>query len=126
MRRRATSAITTTFRSLRIRNFRLFFFGQLISQVGTWLTTVALTLLVLHRTHSGLAVGALVACQFGPVLLLGAYGGVVADRADKRRLLLLTQTLQMVQSFTLGALAFMHHPPLPAFYITAAAGGLLL
>src|SRR3954451_12987072 len=121
MRRRATSAITTTFRSLRIRNFRLFFFGQLISQVGTWLTTVALTLLVLHRTHSGLAVGALVACQFGPVLLLGAYGGVVADRADKRRLLLTTQTLQMVQSGVLAVIAFVHGAPLGAFYVTALA-----
>jgi MFS family permease len=115
-----------TFRSLRIRNFRLFFIGQLISQIGTWLTTVALTLLVLHLTHSGLAIGALVACQFGPVLLLGAYGGVIADRSDKRRLLLITQTLEMLQSFTLGALAFMHHAPLAAFYATALAGGFML
>jgi len=123
---RASREIRTTFRSLRIRNFKLFFIGQLISQIGTWLTTVALTLLVLHLTHSGLAIGALVACQFGPVLLLGAYGGVVADRSDKRRLLLVTQTLEMLQSFTLGALAFMHHPPLVAFYVTALAGGFML
>ena len=121
-----TNAVRTTFRSLAVRNFRLFFAGQLISQIGTWLTQIALTLLVLHLTHSGVAIGALVACQFGPVLLLGAYGGVVADRADKRRLLLLTQSLQMVQSFTLGALAFMHDAPLAAFYATAAAGGFLL
>jgi MFS family permease len=126
MRRRATTAITTTFRSLRVRNFRLFFFGQLISQVGTWLTTVALTLLVLHRTHSGLAVGGLVACQFGPMLLLGAYGGVVADRADKRRLLLTTQTLQMAQSAVLALIAFLHGTPLAAFYVTALAGGTIL
>lgn len=126
MRRWASEAARTTFRSLRIRNFRLFFVGQLISQIGTWLTTIALTLLVLHLTHSGLAIGALVACQFGPVLLLGAYGGVVADRSDKRRLLLTTQTLEMLQSFTLGALAFMHHAPLAAFYVTALAGGFML
>src|SRR6478672_5111670 len=126
MRRRIGGAVRTTFRSLSVRNFRLFFVGQLISQIGTWLTQIALVLLVLHLTHSGVAIGALVACQFGPVLLLGAYGGVIADRADKRRLLLLTQTLQMLQSFALGALAFMHHPPLAAFYVTAAAGGLLL
>ena len=126
MKRRISGAVRTTFRSLSVRNFRLFFVGQLISQIGTWLTQIALTLLVLHLTHSGIAIGALVACQFGPVLLLGAYGGLVADRADKRRLLLVTQTLQMLQSFTLGALAFMHHPPLAAFYITASAGGLLL
>lgn len=126
MRTRISTAVRTTFRSLRIRNFRLFFAGQLISQIGTWLTQIALTLLVLHRTHSGVAIGLLVACQFAPVLLLGAYGGVIADRADKRRLLLVTQTLQMVQSFVLGALAFAHQAPLAAFYATALGGGLLL
>src|SRR3954466_15543881 len=116
MRRRGGSAARTTFRSLAVRNFRLFFFGQLISQIGTWLTTIALTLLVLHLTKSGLAIGALVACQFGPMLVLGAYGGVVADRSDKRRLLLLTQTLQMIQSFALGAAAFAHGTPLGVFF----------
>jgi predicted MFS family arabinose efflux permease len=114
---RVSGAFRTTFRSLHIRNFRLFFVGQLISQIGTWLTQIALTLLVLHITKSGIAIGGLVACQFGPVLLLGAYGGVVADRADKRKLLLITQTLQMFQSFALGALAFSHDPPLAAFFV---------
>jgi len=123
---RVKSAVGTTFRSLRVRNFRLFFVGQLISQIGTWLTQIALTLLVLHITKSGIAIGLLVACQFGPVLVLGVYGGVVADRADKRRLLLTTQTLQMLQSFALAALAFMSNPPLGAFYVTALAGGLFL
>jgi MFS family permease len=126
VKRRVTGAVRTTFRSLSVRNFRLFFFGQLISQIGTWLTQIALTLLVLHLTKSGVAIGILVACQFGPVLLLGAYGGVVADRADKRRLLLVTQSLQMLQSFALAALAFSDHPPLEAFYATAFAGGILL
>jgi MFS family permease len=126
VKRRAGNAIRTTFRSLRVRNFRLFFIGQLISQIGTWLTQIALVLLVLHLTKSGVAIGLLVACQFAPVLLLGAYGGVVADRSDKRRLLLVTQTLQMGQSFVLGALAFSHHAPLWAFYVTALGGGLLL
>src|SRR5690242_17958041 len=109
-----------------VRNFRLFFSGQFISQIGTWLTTVGLTLLVLHRTNSGLAIGLLTASQFGPVLVLGAWAGLVADRSDKRRLLLITQSLQMVQSFVLGALAFMHEAPLAAFYVTALAGGVLL
>jgi len=115
-----------TFLSLRVRNFRLFFIGQLISQIGTFLTQVALTLLVLHLTDSGIAVGLLVACQFGPMLVLGPYAGVVADRSDKRVLLLITQTLQMCQSFALAVLAFMHHAPLGAFYVTALAGGMLL
>ncbi len=115
-----------TFRSLRVRNFRLFFIGQLISQIGTFLTQVALTLLVLHLTDSGIAIGLLVACQFGPMLVIGPYAGVVADRSDKRVLLLVTQTLQMCQSFVLAALAFMDHAPLAAFYVTALAGGMLL
>jgi MFS family permease len=126
MRARLAAGTRDIFRSLSVRNFRLFFMGQLISQIGTWLTTLALTLLVLHLTNSGLAVGGLVACQFGPVLLLGAWGGLVADRSDKRRLLLITQTLEMAQSFALATLAFLHHPPLAAFYVVAVAGGFML
>jgi MFS family permease len=118
--------MATTFASLRYRNFRLFFFGQLISQAGTWLTTIGLSLLVLHRTGSGVAVGTLVACQFGPVLLFGAWAGVVADRSDKRRLLIITQSLQLLQSLALAALAFSHDAPLGAFYLTALAGGMIL
>jgi MFS family permease len=117
--------VRTTFRALRNRNFRLFFAGQLISQAGTWLTTIALTLLVLQLTHSGVAIGLLTAAQFGPVLLFGAWGGLIADRSDKRRLLIITQTLEMLQSFTLAALAFMSHPPVAAFYL-ALAGGIML
>ena len=112
-----------TFASLRIRNFRLFFSGQLISQVGNWLTLIAQTLLVLKLTNSGIAIGVLAACQFGPVLLLGAWAGLVADRSDKRKLLLIVQSLAMLQSFALASLAFMHHPPVWAIYIVASCGG---
>jgi len=115
-----------TFSSLRNRNYRLFFFGQLVSNTGNWLTNVALTLLILHLTNSGLAVGALTAAQFGPILLLSAWAGAIADRSDKRRLLFVTQSLEMGQSVALAVLAFMPHPPLAAFYATAAAGGVLL
>lgn len=114
-----------TFASLRIRNFRLFFAGQIVSQTGTWSGMVAQTLLVLHLTDSGVALGFLAAAQFGPVLLLGAWAGVVADRSDKRRLLLIVQSLAMVQSFAMGALAFMGSPPLAAIYAVALAGGVL-
>ncbi len=115
-----------TVSSLRARNFRLFFIGQTISNTGNWLTMVALTLLVLHRTGSGVAVGVLSACQYGPILLLAPWAGVVVDRTSKRRLLVVTQTLEMCQSFTLAGLAFAHHAPLPAFYVVAAAGGCML
>jgi MFS family permease len=118
--RRATH---DTFRSFDIRNFRLFFGGQLISQVGNWVTLVAQTLLVLRLTNSGYALGALAAAQFGPVLVLGAFAGLMADRSDKRRLLINVQILAMVQSFALGALAFMDRPPLVAIYLLALVSG---
>src|SRR5579864_2787775 len=95
-----------TFQSLWHRNFRLFFFGQLVSNSGNWLTIVALTLLVLHRTQRGWAVGVLSACQFGPILVLSPFAGLIADRSAKRRLLYVTQSLEMAQSFVLAALAF--------------------
>jgi MFS family permease len=115
-----------TFSSLRTRNYRLFFFGQLVSNSGNWLTMVALTLLVLHQTNSGLAVGLLSACQFGPILVLSPWAGLVADRSDKLRLLKLTQALEMGQSVALAVLAFMPHPPLVALYAVALGGGCLL
>src|SRR5919206_4056791 len=124
--RRVRAAIRGRIRALRTRNFRLFFIGQLISNSGNWLTMVALTLLVLRLTDSGVAVGALAACQFGPILLLSPFAGLVADRSNKLRLLKGTQIGEMCQSMVLAALAFMHHPPLAAFYVTALAGGCLL
>jgi MFS family permease len=112
-----------TFRSLRSRNFRLFFGGQLISQIGNWLTLVAQALLVLKLTDSGVALGLLAVAQFGPVLFLGPFAGLVADRSDKRRLLLLVQSLAMAQSFCMAALVFSGHPPVVAIYGVALLGG---
>jgi len=123
---RLRAGMRSRVRALRTRNFRLFFIGQLISNSGNWLTMVALTLLVLHLTNSGVAVGALAACQFGPILVLSAFAGLVADRSNKLRLLKITQTGEMGQSVALAALAFMRHPPLPALYGTALVGGCLL
>jgi MFS family permease len=113
-----------TFASMRVRNFRLFFTGQLISQVGNWLTLIAQTLLVFELTHSGVAVGLLAAAQFGPVLIIGPWAGLVADRSDKRRLLMIVQAIAMAQSFALAALAFSGHPPVVAVYAVAFVGGL--
>jgi MFS family permease len=117
-------ATQDTFRSLHLRSFRLFFVGQLISQIGNWLTLIAQTLLVLHLTDSGVALGWLAAAQFGPVLVFGAFAGLVADRRDKRTLLLVVQAVAMVQSFALAALAFQDSPPVWAIYAIAAVGGL--
>src|SRR5262245_42574466 len=100
------------FGSFGFYNFRLFFVGQVVSQTGNWVTLVALTLLVFRLTNSGVALGALAAAQFGPVLLLGPYGGVVADRADKRQLLLAVQIAAMTLSAALAALALTGHDSL--------------
>jgi MFS family permease len=110
---------------MHFRNFRLFFTGQLISQIGNWLTLVAETLLVLKLTNNdGLSVGILAACQFAPVLVLGAWSGVIADRSDKRKLLTIVQAFAMLQSFALAALAFSGNPPVMSIYLVAVAGGL--
>ncbi|MEY2476649.1 MAG: hypothetical protein QOG87_1964 [Actinomycetota bacterium] len=120
------AATRDTFRSLQFRNFRLFFTGQLISQVGNWLTLVAQTLLVLQLTDSGIALGVLAAAQFGPVLLIGPWAGLIADRSDKRKLLLIVQTVAMAQSFVLAALAFSGQPPVWAIYLVALIGGVTI
>jgi len=119
-------AIKRTFAALEVRNFRLYFIGQVISNTGNWLTNVALTLLVLKITRSGFDVGLLAACQFGPILLLSAWAGAFADRSDKRRMLLVTQSLEMTESIGLAILAFMAHPHLVGLYMLAIAGGILL
>ncbi|MGH7689789.1 MAG: MFS transporter [Gemmatimonadaceae bacterium] len=124
--RRPEGARARTFQSLGVRNFRLFFIGQTISNTGNWLTTVALILLVLQLTRSGFAVGLLSACQFGPMFFFGAWAGAVADRVDKRRMLLWTQSLEMTQSIGLAILAFLPHPALVAIFLVALAGGVLL
>jgi MFS family permease len=119
-------ALRSTFSSLRHRNFRLFFIGQSISNSGNWLTNVALTLLVLKLTATGVGVGFVAACQFGPMLFLSPWGGALADRSDKRRVLLVTQSLEMAQSIALAVLAFMPRPPLAGLYLLAGLGGILL
>ncbi|HVC36043.1 MAG TPA: MFS transporter [Candidatus Dormibacteraeota bacterium] len=126
MLNRLRSTLRQTFHALRTRNFRLFFIGQSISNTGNWLTNVALILLILHLTHSGFAIGLLAACQYGPILLLSIYAGVIADRYSKRKLLFLTQGLEMLESIALAVLAFTHNPPISAFYVIATFGGILL
>jgi MFS family permease len=118
-------AVGETFRSMHVRNFRLFFGGQLVSQIGNWLTLLAQTLLVLKLTDSGVALGLLAAAQFGPVLLLGSWAGLIADRSDKRKLLLIVQAVAMAQSFTLAALAF-SHSPVWTIYVAAMIGGITI
>ena len=102
MTRPAVRAVT--FRSLHVRNYRLFFIGQLISVSGTWMQQIAQDWLVLHLSDSGIAVGVTTGLQFLPMLLFGMTGGVIADRFDKRRVLLMTQTAAGVLAAVMGLL----------------------
>jgi MFS family permease len=92
------------FASLENPNYRRYFFGQALSLIGTWMQMVAQSWLVLTMTGSAVAVGAVVALQTAPVLLLAPYGGVVADRADKRKLLIGLQASMALQALVLGLL----------------------
>src|SRR3954447_4030259 len=93
-----------TFASLSVRNYRLYATGQGISLCGTWMQTIAQGLLVLHLTHSGTALGLVTALQSVPVLFLGPWGGVIADRFPKRRILYGTQTAAAILGLIVGAL----------------------
>jgi len=96
---------SATFASLQSRNYRLFFYGQLVSVIGSWLHQMAETLLVYSITDSGIAVGLVMASRYAPVLTLGLWGGKLADRYDRRHLLLVTQALRGTCAGILGVLA---------------------
>ncbi|MDX6284547.1 MAG: hypothetical protein QOG53_32 [Frankiales bacterium] len=96
--------MSPTFRSLRVRNYRLFASGQIVSLTGTWMQRVAQDWLILQLTHSATALGVTTALQFLPMLLFGMYGGVLADRYPKRQLLILTQIAGAVVAAALGIL----------------------
>ena len=115
-----------TFASLRNhRNYRLFFVGQLTSVAGTWMQNIGLAWVVIELTpHSrGLAVGLLTVCRFGPFTLLGLFAGVVTDRFDNRRIVIVTQTVQMVLSAVLATLTLLGHIQLWQVYAIAALTG---
>jgi len=116
-----------TFRSLhRHRNYRLFFSGQVVSLIGTWMQNIALAWLVIELSGSALAVGALAFCRFLPFLAFGLVAGVVVDRFDSRRLLVLTQATAMIVSAALAAVTLAGVATLPVVYALAALGGVIL
>ncbi|MDQ3162662.1 MAG: MFS transporter [Actinomycetota bacterium] len=109
-----------TFASLRRhRNYRLFFTGQLVSVSGTWMQNIALAWLVIELTHSPLAVGALAFCRFIPFTVFGLFAGVLADRIDNRRLVIVTQTVSMVFSAVLAVLVLTGGATLWLVYLLA-------
>jgi MFS family permease len=99
-----TAALDRTFTSLRVPNYRRYFAGQAVSISGNWMQIVAEMWLIVQLTGSGAAVGITAGLQFLPMLLFGAWGGVLADRLDKRRLLTVTQTLMAIPALTLWGL----------------------
>jgi MFS family permease len=113
-----------TFRSLRIRNYRLFIIGQLVSVTGTWMQTVAQTWLVVDLTGSGVDLGVTVALQFLPMLLFGLWGGALADRSDKRRLLVGVQAVSGILALLLYALVATGTVELWMIYVLAFALGM--
>ena len=120
------AASERTFRSLRRhRNYRLYFFGQVVSISGTWMQNVAQAWFIVQLTHSALAVGLLAACQFGPYALAGLFGGTLVDRLNQRRLLMVTQTAFMLSAATLAALALTAHAAVWEVYLLAGVNGIV-
>jgi MFS family permease len=101
---RVVRAGRVTFAALAIPNYRRYYAGQSISLIGTWMQMTAQSWLVYTLTHSGEMLGVIIALQTLPVLVLGPYGGVVADRVDKRRMMIGLQSVMGVQALILGLL----------------------
>ncbi|MEU3824823.1 MFS transporter [Streptomyces sp. NPDC029080] len=115
---------SSMFSSLKIRNYRLFFIGQVVSNTGTWMQRIAQDWLVLSLTGSSAAVGITTALQFLPMLLFGLYGGVLVDRLPKRPALLVTQASMAVAGLALAALTLTGHVQVWHVYVAAFAVGL--
>jgi MFS family permease len=126
VRRRVREAGRRTFRAISVRNYRLYFTGQVISVSGTWMQTVAQAYLILFPLHgTGLDVAIATSLQFLPLLLLGPFGGLIADRVDKRRVLYATQASAGVLALILGVLVLSHSVHLWQVYALAAGLGVV-
>jgi MFS family permease len=101
---RVLKAGRLTFQALSVPNYRRYFLGQAISLTGTWMQMAAQAWLVLTLSHSSTTLGLIIALQTAPILLLGPYGGVIADRADKRKLMIALQSAMALQALLLGLL----------------------
>src|ERR1700709_553133 len=97
------------FRAFRNRNYALFFVGQSVSQIGTWMQRTAVTWVIYSLTHSAFMLGLSVFAQQFPSFLLSLHGGVVSDRYSRYKILLVTQTASMVQAILLAVLILTNH-----------------
>jgi len=114
-----------TFASLSVRNYRLYFIGQAISLCGTWMQSIGQAWLVLQMTNSGTQLGLVVAMQFLPILILGPWGGLIADRFSRRKILYFTQSASALLALILGILVLTHSVHLWMVYILALCFGLV-
>ena len=114
-----------TFSSLRVRNYRLFFYGQTVSVSGTWMQTVAQGWLILDLSHSGTVLGLVTAARFAPMMLFAPWGGLVADRRDKRNILYVTQAASGLLAFALAALVFANVIDVPLVFLIALGLGVV-
>ncbi len=121
-----SAALGRSFGSLSVPNYRRYFIGQLVSLSGNWMQMVAAVWLVLSLTGSGVAVGFVTALQFLPMLLFGAWGGLLADRIDKRRLLIATQVLMALPAIGLLAVSAAGVVTPAMVYVAAFARGAVL
>ncbi|WP_245599681.1 MFS transporter [Nakamurella lactea] len=124
-RKAATPERTKTFASLRVRNYRLYFLGALISNNGTWMQRIAQDWLVFSLTGSSFAVGVTTALQFGPMLFFGLLGGLIADRYPQRRLLLITQVILGLLATTLAVITLTGVVQVNYIYLVALGLGLV-
>jgi MFS family permease len=125
MTERLRDATRVTFRSLHTRNFRLFFVGQLVSQAGTWMQTVAIVWVVLDLTDSGTALGLVTAAQFLPMLVLGPWTGLLTDRVNRHRLMVATQVAFTVLAVALSVLMLTDRASVPAMYALSLVFGII-
>jgi MFS family permease len=117
--------LNATFISLRTRNYRLYFIGQSVSLAGTWMQKMAQAWLVLELTNSGGWLGITLAVQQLPLLFLAPWGGLLADRMNKRTILIVTATAAMIPSLLLGVLTLTHHINVGLVLGLAVVGGLI-
>jgi MFS family permease len=120
-----TTRRASTFAALRVPNFRIYLGAHAVASTGTWIQNIALEWLVLELTGSPTAVGITMACQFLPMLFIGMYGGLIADRYPKRAVLMLTQTLNGLLSAALAVLTITGQVRVEHVYLFALAAGLV-
>ncbi len=117
------TAFTQGFSSLRNRNYRLFWFGQLVSLAGTWMQDVALSWLVLSVTNSPVALGLTMTIRFAPALLFSLHGGVLADRLRKRQTIIVSETTQLIVALALAVLTSTNLVTVTIIYVLAGVRG---